>query len=81
MNILPVRLAPCAAGARPSTSTRGASVAEPGERPAPVGLILERGPLVQRHLLTPVHEARAAPAGRDLALELVQRAHDLSERP
>ena len=44
VNTRPVRLAPCAAGASPTTSTRCA-IAEAGDRSAPVGLVAKRGAL------------------------------------
>ena len=73
MNIRPVRFAPWAAGARPRSSTRASRVAEARHRAAPVALAGERGPLLARDLLAPGDEPRAAPAGRDPALELGER--------
>ena len=49
----PVRLAPWAAGASPTTSTCGLGDAEARDRAAPVGLVGVRRPLLARDLLAP----------------------------
>ena len=69
VNIRPVRLAPCAAGARPTTSTARVRVAEARHRPRPVGLVAERGPLLDADELAPRHQPRARPALRDDGVE------------
>ena len=71
----PVRLAPCAAGARPTMRDPGVGVAEPGHRPAPVVLVAEGGALVVRHLLAPRHQPRARPARHHLGLQPGERIH------
>ena len=62
VKIRPVRLPPFAAGASPTTSTRGVGVAPAGDRPAPVGLVGERRPLVRGDVLPPAHQPRAGAA-------------------
>ena len=70
MNIRPVRFAPWAAGARPRSSTRAPGSPKPGSGRPQYALAGEGGPLLARDLLAPGDEPRAAPAGRDPALEL-----------
>ena len=69
MNIRPVRLAPWAAGARPTIASRARRVAEAGDRPRPVVLAAVAPRRVGRRLLAPLDQPRAAPAGVDLRLE------------
>ena len=51
----------------------GVRVAEAGHRAAPVLLVAEGRPLLERHLLPPRHEPRAGPAADDLLAQLGQR--------
>ena len=85
VKIRPVRLPPLAAGASPTTSTRGVGVAPAGDRPAPVGLVGERGPLVAGDVLAPRHQPGAGAADRHPGGQLVQvvgrrRGGDLGRR-
>ena len=81
VNTRPVRLPPCAAGARPTTSTRAAGSPNPGSgRPQYVSSA-ERGPLLARDQLPPRDEPRharqatisavnaASPASREVGLD------------
>ena len=56
----PVRLAPCAAGARPTISTRAPRVAEARHRPAPVDLVAVGALLLARDARAVVAQATAA---------------------
>ena len=58
----PVRLPPWAAGASPTIRIRGVGGAPAGDRPAPVGLVGERRPLLARDVLAPPHQPRAGAA-------------------
>ena len=72
MKIRPVRLPPCAAGASPSTSTRGLGIAEARERPAPVLLVANAARLTRA---TSSRQATSRGQRRqrdDLALELAR---------
>ena len=73
VNTRPVRLAPCAAGARPTTITRGRDAPQPGHGPTPVRLARIRLALLDRDPLTPFDQPRAGPAHRHLGVELVDR--------
>ena len=63
----PVRLPPCAAGARPTTRSRAAGIAEAGHRARPVALSAEAARRVGRRRFAPRDEARTGAAGGDLA--------------
>ena len=70
MKLRPVRLAPCAAGASPTTTMRRSGHAEAGHRPAPVLLVGERAALRPSDLFPPGHQPRARPAHRDPRAQL-----------
>jgi len=73
----PVRLAPCAAGARPRIEDAPpAGSPKAGDRPPPVRLARRNAArFLAGDELAPRHEPRAAPAVDDLALELAEPAH------
>ena len=82
----PVRLAPCAAGARPTIATRAAGSPKPDGRPRPVLLAAVAPRRVGGARLAPLDQARAAAAGVDLGCQRGQRlatalAHRLSASP
>ena len=60
----PVRLPPCAAGARPTMSSRAAGSPKPGTGRAQYGLVAEARDLLARHLLAPGDQSRAARGSR-----------------
>ena len=64
----PVRLPPCAAGARPSSRIRASGSPKPGHRPAPVGLVAEARDLLAGDPLAPLDQPRTAPALDDLGV-------------
>ena len=64
VNTRPVRLPPCAAGARPRRRIRAAGSPKPGTGRPQYGLVAEPRDLVPRDLLAPRDEARAAPGRR-----------------
>ena len=70
VNTRPVRLPPCAAGARPRTYTRAAGSPKPGVGAAPVGLRREGGAALARDALAPGDQARAAAALDDAGLQV-----------
>ena len=69
----PVRLAPFAAGARPTTISRGRCGTPARNRSAPIRLVGERPPLDMRRLLAPLNQPRAGAAHRHLGVELCER--------
>ena len=78
MKIRPVRLPPCAAGARPRISTRAAGSPKPGiGRPQYVPVAIRR-PLLARDLLAPLDETGAAAAVDDRLVERFQGGHGRS---
>jgi hypothetical protein len=56
-------------------------IAEPGERPTPVGLVTETGDLLAGDPLAPLDEARTAPAGDDLLGQRGERRPVRHARP
>src|SRR5690606_33527122 len=69
VNIRPVRLPPCAAGASPTISRRASGGAEARHRPAPVRPVGEGGPLGAGHLLPPGDQAGAGTTAGDTPVE------------
>ena len=69
VNTRPVRLAPWAAGASPSTTIRRRRVAEARHRAAPVVSSRNAARLSRATCLAPLDEARAGAAADDLALQ------------
>ena len=65
----PVRFPPCAAGARPATSTARLRIAEAGHRPAPVLSSRNAARFSRGDLLAPLDEPGARPALDDLGGE------------
>ena len=63
VNIRPVRLAPCAPGARPTIRTRASGSPKPGTGLPQYAFIPVRAALYPRHLLPPGDQARAEAAG------------------
>ena len=80
VNTRPVRLPPLAAGARPTTRTRGCPGSPPGDRPSPVRLLSERRALLDRHLLAPGDQPRAGAADRDPSRQLGERPRAPGQR-
>jgi hypothetical protein len=75
VNTRPVRFAPCAAGREAEHDDARVGVAESRDRATPVVLVAVRRPLLDRHLLTPVDEARAGPTRDHIAFEPGERSH------
>ena len=67
-------------GREPGDSTRACGIAEARDRPAPVLLVAERGPLLARDVLAPVDEAGARPALDDLARSARSSAGSIGTR-
>ena len=75
MNMRPVRLAPCAAGASPSDEQPRGRVAEAGHGRPQYVLVAEGRALLARDLLAPLHEPGAAAARDHRLIERGQRGH------
>ena len=76
----PVRLAPFAAGARPTITSRGRAAPQPGTGLPQYGWSANDRRLVSADLLAPLDQPRAGPAHRHLGVELRERSGGLGHR-